>query len=291
MPTALPQPIRRFGIDLAETLPLIAAFAVLAIPTAITLGDQTWSTDAGAQGPLVVCTGAWLLWRQAPELRRAAATGNPWITAALLVPALAFYVFGRAYDFITFETAGLYGASLAMLHTRLGARAMIKTWFPFLYLAFVIPPPGFVLVRLTAPLKQFVSLISTHWLHAFGLPVAHEGVTIFVAQYQLLVEDACSGMNSIMGIIAISLLYIYLSRGSSWRYSIFLTSLAIPIAVVANIVRIMILILLTYFCGDGVAQGFLHYTAGFFVFAIALILVFVIDRLFSAIASKWGRAS
>jgi exosortase len=167
---------------------------------------------------------------------------------------------------------------------------MIKHWFPFLYLAFVIPPPEYVLVHLTAPLKQFVSMVSTDWLAAFGLPVAREGVTIFVAQYQLLVEDACSGMNSIIGIIAVSLLYIYLTRGSSWRYSLLLTSFAVPIAIVANILRIMTLILLTYFYGDEVAQGFLHYTAGFFLFALSLLLVFSLDRLFGVVGARLGRA-
>jgi exosortase len=167
---------------------------------------------------------------------------------------------------------------------------MIDHWFPFLYLAFLIPPPGYVLTHLTAPLKQFVSQVSTDWLSAFGLPVARQGVTIFVAQYQLLVEDACSGMNSIIGIIAITLLYIYLSRGSSWRYSLLLTALAVPIAIVANILRIMTLILLTYGFGDAVAQGFLHYTAGFFLFALALLLVFGLDNLFSAIGLRLERA-
>jgi exosortase len=286
----LPKPVRRLDFGLAESWPLVLAFAVLAIPSTIALGDQTWSTETGAQGPLVLCTGAWLLWRLIPELRQQAEPGNPVITAVLLILALASYIFGRAYDFITLETAGVYGAGLAILQARLGARVMIAHWFPFLYLAFVIPPPEYVLVHLTAPLKQFVSQISTEWLAAFGIPVAREGVTIFVAQYQLLVEDACSGMNSIIGIIAVSLLYIYLSRGSSWKYSLLLTSFAVPIAIVANILRIMILILLTYYFGDSVAQGFLHYTAGFFLFAMSLVLVFSLDRLFSTIGSKLGLA-
>ena len=291
MATAQPNPYQALGTWLADTWPLIVGLAVLAIPTAITLGGQTWSTETGAQGPLVLFTGVWLLWRLAPEFREQAVPGNPAITAALLVLASASYIFGRAYDFVTLEAAGVYGAGLAMLHSRIGARVMLKNWFPFLYLAFVIPPPEYILVHLTAPLKQFVAKISTEWLHAVGIPVAREGVTIFVAQYQLFVEDACSGMNSILGIVAITLLYIYLSRGSSWLYSVILTGFAIPIAIVANIFRIMTLILLTYFYGDAVAQGFLHYTAGFFLFGIALILVFLLDRLFAYIGPKLRRAA
>jgi len=288
---AAAKPTRLLSSSLIQAWPLILAFAILAVPTVATLGDQTWSTETGAQGPLVLCTGAWLLWRLTPEFRQTATPGNPWVTGLVLALALASYVFGRAYDFITLEAAGVYGAGLAILHARLGASVMFKNWFPFLYLAFVIPPPETLLVHLTAPLKQFVSHVSTDWLAALGIPVAREGVTIFVGQYQLLVEDACSGMNSIIGIIAVSLLYIYLSRGSSWRYSILLTSLAIPIAIVANIIRIMTLVLLTYFFGDQVAQGFLHYTAGFFLFALALVLVFALDRLFSFIGAKLDRTA
>jgi exosortase len=279
----------RLNFGLGDAWLLAIAFAILAIPTAKTLAGQIWSTETGAQGPLVVCTGAWLLWRLAPEFRAKATPGNPFATAAILIVSLLSYVFGRAYDFITFETAGVYGAGIAMLQARLGARVMMQNWFPFLYLGFVIPPPEYFLTHMTAPLKQFVSQVSTEWLAAFGLPVGRQGVTIFVAQYQLLVEDACSGMNSIIGIVAITLLYIYLSRGSSWRYSLLLTSLAVPIAIVANIMRIMTLILLTYFCGDSVAQGFLHYTAGFFLFAMSLVLVFSLDRLFSTIGARLGR--
>jgi exosortase len=283
---ALPKSARPLSIGLPGILFLIVAFALLAVPTSIKLGDETWSTDSGAQGPLVLATGGWLLWRLRPQFQKDATPGAPAITAILLALSLASYVFGRAFDFLTAEAAGVYGAGLAILHTRLGLRAMFKNWFPFLYLALAVPPPAYLLVHLTAPLKEFVSQISTNWLAAFGVPVAREGVTIFVAQYQLLVEDACSGMNSIIGIVAVTLLYTYLTRGSSWRYSLLLTAFAIPIAIVANILRIMTLILLTYGFGDSVAQGFLHYTAGFFLFALALILVFLLDQLFFTIGAK-----
>ena len=269
--------------------PLWLGLAALAIPTMVRLADQSWSHEFGAYGPIILATGGWLLWRQADVLGREAVPGEDWITWAALVAALGSYVFGRAYDFIPLEVGGVYLAGLAMLHARFGLRAMRSVWFPLLYLAFVIPPPNTLLAELTAPLKEAVSQVATNWLHAWGLPVAREGVTIFVAQYQLLVEDACSGMNSIVGLIAVSLLYIYLMRGSSWLYSIILVMFVIPVAIVANILRIMVLVLLTYFYGNEVAQGFLHFTAGMFLFATALLFVFLIDRLLVLAASKLRR--
>lgn len=261
--------------------PLILGFAVLAFPTVKTLGEQVWSREAGAHGPIVLGTGIWLLWRQIPELRSIAIPGKSWLTALVLVLSLAVYVFGRAYDFISFEVAGLYGVGVAMLHAHIGVKAMLKTWFPLFYLAFLIPPPGWLVDGATAPLKLFVSQVTTAGLQALGVPVFREGVTLTVAQYQLLVEDACSGMNSITGLVAISLFYIYLLRNASWRYSLLLVALVIPIAVAANIIRVAILVLLTYFFGDAVAQGFLHMAAGLVLFTSALLLVFLVDNILS----------
>lgn len=267
----------------ASAWPLFLGLAALSIPTAISLGEQVWSREAGAHGPIVLITGAWVLWRQAPELRRIASPGSPWLTGLALLVSLPLYVFGRAYDFISLEVAGLYGVGLAVFHAYVGLNAMLKTWFPLLYLAFLIPPPGWVIDTLTAPLKLFVSYVTTTGLQAVGLPVYREGVTLMVAHYQLLVEDACSGMNSLVGLVAISLFYIYLLRNASWKYSLLLAMLVIPIAVVANIIRVAVLVLLTYFFGDAVAQGFLHMAAGLLLFTSALLLVFLVDNLLSRV--------
>jgi exosortase len=142
----------------------------------------------------------------------------------------------------------------------------------------------------TFPLKQFVSSLAVSLLQLLGLPVSHQGVVLYAAQYQFLVADACSGLNSIIGLIAISLLYIYLARRSSWRYSIVLVALTIPIAIIANLIRIIVLILLTLWAGDAVAQGFMHFAAGITMFAIALALIFLIDFALSSFSSS-GRAA
>jgi exosortase len=267
------------GLGLADGWWLAAPYALLAVPTTISLAQQDWSREFGAYGPIVLATGLWLLWREWPGLRAQARPGSGWITWPVLGLSVALYIFGRAFDFLTLETAGGYGVGLAILNDKLGLRALRKCWFPLLYLAFVIPIPNSFLADVTAPLKEFVSYISTSLLAHVGLPVVREGVTIYVAQYQLLVEDACSGMNSIVGLIAVGLLYIYLMRGASVAYSLLLVALVVPIAILTNVLRIMTLILLTYFAGNDVAQGFLHFTTGMVLFGVALILVFALDTV------------
>jgi exosortase len=286
MAGALSQQVRRFDLTLGGWWPLAVGFAVLAIPTFLTLADEVWVRESGAHGPIVLATGAWVLWRQIGEFRRDGVRGHPILTALMFLPSIAVYVFGRAYDFISLEAAGLYGVGVSILHALIGLRLILRNWFPLFYLAFAIPPPQWLIDDITAPLKQFVSYAATGPLELVGIPLSREGVTIFVAQYQLLVEDACSGLNSLIGLMAISLLYIYLMHGSSLAYALLLAALVIPIAIVANIIRIIILILLTYFFGDGVAQGFSHDLAGLFLFATALLLVFAVDK---AIHGAWKK--
>ena len=288
--TAAPELKHVGGLASSQAWPLLIAFAVLAIPTAVTLGGQVWSQEWGAHGPIVVITGVWLLWRKLPELKQLAVPGAPRLVALGTVVSLAVYVFGRAYDFISLEVLGLYGVLLTMLYAQYGLSALLRIWFPLLYLSFVIPPPIWLLDQITSPLKLFVSYVSTSILQIAGLPVFREGVTLMVAQYQLLVEDACSGMNSLTGLIAISLFYIYLLRNASLRYSLILAGFVIPIAILANIMRVVVLVLLTYFFGDAVAQGFLHMAAGLFLFTSALLLVFLVDNLLSRFLGRRSRA-
>jgi exosortase len=274
------------GLRSAPTWVLLAGAAALGLPTMATLADGAWTQDTGAHGPIVLATSAWLLWRERALIKAEAKPGSLILALPLLFLSLAIYVFGRAYDFDTLEAGGLYAAGLSIAYAAIGVRLMARLWFPLFYLAFAVPPPRLWMDIATAPLKQFVSFASTGVLHGVGLPVAREGVTIFVAQYQLLVEDACSGMNSLIGLSAVSLLYVYLRRQSSVGYTALLIAFVLPIAVLVNVLRIMTLVLLTYFFGDGVAQGFLHMTTGMVLFGLALVLVFALDAALAGILAR-----
>ncbi len=288
MATALPRPTN-WNHWLASYWPLAAGFLVIAIPTFLRLGEQTWSTDAGAHAPIVLATGIWLLFQIGNDrLQKDQAEANGFLLGLGLVGALAIYIFGRAYDFISLEAGGLYLVFLAAAYRFLGAKSLIANFFPFLYLGFLVPPPGWMIDQITAPLQTFISWVVTSGLQALDFPIVRQGVTLYIAQYQLLVEQACSGMNSIIGLTAISLFYIYIMHRASWKYAAFLGLLIIPIAVLANLIRVLVLVLITYYYGDAMAQGFLHSTAGILLFAVALMLIFGIDMLVQAVLRRKG---
>lgn len=270
-------------------LPLLLGLLVMAVPTIASLGKQTWSTEAGAHGPIVAATGLWLLHYSGLSLANAR-DATPWSRVLVLaVPAFALYIFGRAYDFISLEVAGLYLTFLAFLW-RLYGLADLKRWaFPLFYLAFIIPPPGWVIDSITAPLQMLVSYAAAGLTAFMGYPIERQGVTLMVAQYQLLVEDACAGMNSLTGLVAVSLFYIYLIRRATWRYALLLVLLILPVAIIVNIIRVVALILITYYFGNEAAQGFLHGTTGLVLFAVALFLIFGADVLLWPLYTRFAR--
>lgn len=274
--TPMPRDWRRAAM---RHWPLLGGFLVLLLPTMVALGREVWSMEIGAHGPIVLATGLWLVSQRLQDMSAKASGASTPVVAAILIFSLPVYIFGRAYDFISLEAAGVYGAMIAFVYALVGWRALRDNIFPFLYLGFLVPPPGWLIDQATAPLRHLVSAAAMGVLDPFGYPIQREGVTLFIGSYQLLVEDACAGMNSIVGLTAITLFYIYLMHRASWRYSLLLVAFIIPVAVLVNIVRVTALILLTYYAGDAAAQGFLHATTGIVLFALALGAMFGIDWL------------
>ncbi len=275
------------ALDHVRRHPLLTiALLVTVLPTLYAMATQSWTTEAGVHGPLVLATAVWLIWRNWDEIVAEARPGNMWLAMPVLLGACALYAFGRAFNFLIIEVGALLLALLAIAYSFVGHKVLMKLWFPIVYMLFLIPLPGWLMDSITQPLKILVSDIVTTVLAALGYPIGQVGVTIYIAQYQLLVEDACAGLNSLISLTAVGLFYIYLMHNASWRYSVLLMLFLLPIAIAANVVRVIILVLLTYYAGNEVAQGYLHDFAGIVTFVSALLLIFLVDKLLSPIRRR-----
>jgi exosortase B len=279
-----------YSFGLGRLWPIATGVALLSVPTFIELAQTSWSTEAGIHGPIVLATGGWLIARAWPAVRVAARPGSLAVGVPLLVATLTLYAFGRAFDFLSLESAGLLGALVSIAYLMVGGAVLRRLWFPIVYLGFLIPLPGALVDEATAPLKTFVSWSVTEALQAVGYPIVRGGVALYIDQYQLLVEDACSGLNSLISLTAISLFYIYLLHNASWRYSVFLLFWILPVAIFANLVRVTCLVLITYYFGNAAAQGFLHSAAGLVMFATALIGIFAVDGLMTPVRNALAKA-
>jgi len=140
-------------------------------------------------------------------------------------------------------------------------------------------PKEEVIAAVTGTLKEWVSQSAEYLLYTVGYPIGRSGVTLTIGGYRLLVADACSGMNSLFSLTAVGIFYLSLVvRAQRWQT--FLLGLAIlPIAVLANILRVLALILITYHLGDAAGQGFLHEFAGLLMFLVALGTLIALEAL------------
>jgi exosortase len=114
-------------------------------------------------------------------------------------------------------------------------------------------------------------------LYLFDYPIARTGVILTIGPYQLLVADACSGIHSIISLSALGFLYLYLMKHTSFARNAILVALVVPIAMLANVTRVMVLVLVTFHMGDEAGQGFVHGFAGMVLFVAALLLLFLVD--------------
>lgn len=262
--------------EVAKWLPVLIGIVALFLPTYIDLAAGLWQTDEHAHGPIVLLVTAYLIWQKREAFSQLSRT-RPVIGWGLLIVGLLAYVVGRSQSVVLLEVGAQVPVLIGMLLVTLGVRAARTLWFPLFFLLFIIPLPGFIVDLTTGPLKQYISEIAEQVLYSAGYPIARNGVVLHVGQYQLLVADACSGLHSMFSLSAMGLLYLYLMHHTSHVRSGILIASILPIAFLSNVIRVMVLVLITYHMGDEAAQGFLHETAGLLLFVIGLLLLFALD--------------
>jgi exosortase B len=262
---------------------LALGFAALYVPTYWDFLFGYWSTDSHGHELLVIAVSAWLLWRKRDELAALPNAGRPWLGAVALAFGLLAYLAGRWLSQLhinsRIELSSQFVVLLALLLAWRGWRGVRVVWFPLLFLMFAMPLPAGLVSSLTMPLKHAVSAVATGALGWLDYPVGRNGVVITIGQYQLLVAEACAGLQSMFTLEAMGLLYVNLMNyGSAWR-SALMSAMAIPAAFAANVVRVMVLTAVTYHFGDAAGQGFIHGFAGIVLFAAALLFLIGVDRL------------
>jgi exosortase B len=269
------------GTDRWVLFLLLAGFALLYGLAYHELASTVWATDEQGHGPIILAVAAWLFYNQRHALAALDVKPVPWLGWPLLVFALLLYAFGRSQDIVMFAIGSqivLLVALLLLFHSMRGLRLV---WFPLFFLLFMVPLPEALVAAVTAPLKSAVSAVASSLLYSLGYPVGRSGVIMTVGPYQLLVADACAGLNSMFTLEALGMLYMNLMRYTSVARNVALAILLIPTAFMANIVRVMILVLVTYHFGDEAGQGFVHGFAGMVLFMVALVLMLLLDKVLS----------
>lgn len=266
--------------------PVLIGLLAVCIPIFLHLAETSWETEENSHGPIILLVTCWLVWEKRHVLVDSVAKPSHFLGWSLLIASLLVFIIGRSQSINTLEVAALVPMLAAVLLLMRGWAALRAMWFPLLFLMFLIPLPGLLVEIITGTLKQHVSGIAESILHAAGYPIARSGVMLSIGQYKLLVADACSGLNSMFSLTALGLLYLYIMAYRNWVHIGLVLLAILPIAFAANVVRVMILVLITYHYGDEAGQGFAHAAAGMVLFMIALVLLLAFDGLLRMIFSR-----
>lgn len=258
--------------------PVLAGLALLFVPSLHDLLRGPWSTEEQGHGPIILALALWLLWRKWPAVVAAAVpAGAPAAASVPLLVGLILYALGRSQHILMFEIGAIPVVLAALIWTVFGAAALRQVWFAFFFMLFMVPLPGELVAALTLPMKMVVSFATETVLFAVGYPISRAGVILQIGQYQLLVADACAGLQTLLTLEALGLFYLNLKPHTSAVRNLVLALLIVPISFCANVIRVIVLTLITYHAGSSAGQGFLHSFAGIVLFLTALMLIMSAD--------------
>jgi exosortase len=164
-----------------------------------------------------------------------------------------------------------------------GREALLRYWFAFTFLVFMVPLPVAVYSRLASPLQLLASQVASTVMNASGVPVLREGNHLTLpGGVQLFVAEACSGMRQLTGFLALTTAVAYLSRRPAWYRAVIIFS-AVPIALTANITRVMLTGYIMHFLTPEYALGTFHTVEGLLMMGFGLLLLnlecWVLDQL------------
>lgn len=275
----VPEPWLPRNLDLPAALLLLAGLLAVYLEPYSQLARTIWRSDEQGHGPIIFAVSLWLLFKLRHKLAELQAHPAPVAGYAVLGFACLLFTVGFSQDIIIFAIGSqiFVLAALALIYR--GWRGLRMIWFPLFFMAFMLPLPEALVAAVTAPLKSAVSAVASQILYVTGYPVGRSGVILTVGQYQLLVADACAGLNSMFTLEALGMLYMNLMNYTSVARNVTLAVLLVPIAFLANVCRVMILVLVTYYFGDAAGQGFVHGFAGMVLFIVALVLMLAVDKV------------
>ena len=247
-----------------------------------------WKSEEQGHGPIIIAVLVWLFWGLRNEIAAAPDRPQPVVGIPLFAFGLLTYALGRVFNISILEFASQPFIVASVLLLFKGTSVLRLAWFPVIYFIFMIPLPGMFIDALTGSLKGWISNIVEAILFFVGYPIARSGVILSIGQYQLQVADACSGLNSMFSLSALGTLFMYImGRKSRAHVAVMLVSI-LPIAFAANIIRVITLVLVTYYAGDEAGQGFLHGAAGMLLMLVALMLFFALDKFLDLIFKRPG---
>ena len=248
------------------------------LPTFLVMWDHWFERDSYySHGVLIPFISGFLIWQKREELKKIPFESSRWgmpliITGVCLQLLSALFRVNFSSDF------SMLLVFIGMILYFFGEKIFYKIRFPIAFLIFMVPMPEVVIANISFKMKIFAAHLATIVLNHMRMPALQKGSIILMRHAQVQVEDICSGLRSLISLMALGSIFAYWMKASLWK-RIFLFLLTLPIAIITNVCRIVFLASVSEIWGPEYAQGFVHEAAGFTVFGLAFILLFAAGRL------------
>ncbi|QGY39176.1 exosortase [Pseudodesulfovibrio cashew] len=231
-----------------------------------------WMRDDNySHGFLVPLVSGYFLWAYRDRILRAEVVPANWGLLVVLFGVAQLLLGSLATEYFSMRSSMVVITVGAVIYL-LGWEVFTTVRLPLLYLLLMVPIPAIIYDSMTMPLKLFVAKVSVKGLVASGYPVMREGNIIILPNIVLEVADACSGLRSLMSLIALSVAFAFMTQRHFWKRWVLILS-ALPVAVATNILRVFVTGILAKHYGRVAAEGFFHEFAGFMVFFVAMIIM------------------
>ncbi len=263
---------------------LLAFFAVIYAPVIVDLVLDWNADDNYSHGFLIIPISAFLIWQKRKTLSEIHLETCKW-GLLLVAGSLILLLIGVAgAEFFTTRVS-MVGLLASVILYLTGWRYTREIWFPIAFLLFMIPVPYILYYSATFPLQLFGSKVAAVAIGLLGIPHLRQGNIIHLPDnYSLEVAEACSGLRSLVTLLALAALLAYWTQNNKYK-SIILFLAAIPIAIGANVFRISVTAIGAYGISRKIAEDFLHELSGTIVFLFSLVCLLILSSLLRA--TRW----
>jgi exosortase A len=232
-----------------------------------------------SHGFLIPFVSGVLIWFKKEELKNQEIAMS-WWGLVLIIGALLMHVLGTILYIFSISGFSIFLLAVGLILFLFGKDILRIILFPVIFLIFMIPLPVAFLTLISIPLKTIVAEAGTTITRLLGIPVLREGFNIAIPAGNLEIGNPCSGLRSLIALLALGAVFAYVTNLSIWKKWI-LFFLAIPSAIFSNIIRVLLLILIAHFWGISVTlpDTILHNMTGLVVFLGAILIMFIFKKL------------
>ena len=261
---------------------IVALLSSLYFRVGIKLVIDWYNIADYSHGFLVPLFSLFLLWDKRKQIA-ASPVKQSWAGLPLVVLGLIILIFG-IYGVDLFTSRFSFVVLLTgLIWTFFGGAMLRQLQFPVLVLLLAIPFPAIIFNQITFPLQLLASQLASMILPLLGVPVLQEGNVIQLPVMKLEVAEACSGIRSLMSLFTLAVFYGYFLERTTWRRTL-LALASIPIAVTANVARIVGTGLCVQYWDPNKALGFFHEFSGWVMFLISLACLYLVHRFMQLVA-------